>query len=116
MGVDYIKKISKSFSKSLDAERVAAKTPKLFNPEIVDAPCTYSVQLNNGHALSKGDTCVVTLQPDERVFVSKRTNAIGEFISPPERLVSSLRESARISNCTVVRVYKSSNVIEVDVS
>ena len=116
MGVDFIQKINETYTKSIDEERVASKTASLFTPDVVHAPCTYTVRLYSGCSLSQGEKCVVTLESDNRVTVSKLVNVIGEFISPPDRLVCALEESACIAGCTVEQVHEITNIVEVSVS
>ena len=114
MGLDFIRKATKSFHKGLDQSRVKLGTPDLFTRRPNCEPRAYAATIRKNQKLSPGeDLCV--RQHGGKIIVQRGMDIVAEFKSPPEELVEGLNESYGEACGTVREVYEIAATAEITV-
>lgn len=101
MGVDFVRKIARSFHKGLDRRRIELATPTLFARPVTAAPRRYAVSLQDRQVVCGDEQLGVHLAGD-RVVMLRGLLQVGVFERPSAALLDALAESHGEA-CAIVR-------------
>lgn len=114
MGVDFVRKVTKSFNKGLDQSRIDLCTPDLFTQRPDCEPRSYAANIRTNRKLAHGEELCVRLDGG-RVVAQRGMDIVAEFDSPPAELVEAVKESHGEACGIVEEVYEIADTAEITV-
>lgn len=114
MGLEFIRKVAKSYRKGLDLQRIELATPTLFTRQPGCAPRTYVASLHPGKRLAAGEALGIRLDGG-RVVALRGLDPVAELDAPPAALMDALEASHGEASGTVQEVYEVAETAEISV-
>ena len=114
MGLDFIRKVAKSFHKGLDLSRIDLCTPDLFAQHLDREPRTYAARIRANRMLSPGEDVCVRFH-DGKIVAQRGLDIVADFEAPPSQLVEALKESYGEACGTVREVYEFADTAEISI-
>ncbi len=112
MGVDFLKRIGRSFHKALDRGEVALRTPQLLGARVQCVNRSARGQVVNDATIITGETVIIRLRGDKLVG-QHGTEVVIEFDAPPADFASHVRDGAGVEIGEVTKVHPLSGTVEV---
>lgn len=112
MGLDFVRKATKSFHKGLDQSRIDLATPDLFTRRPVCEPRAYAATIRTGRKLVVGEDLCVCLRGG-KIVAQRGMDIVAEFDTPPADLVDALEESHGEACGIVQEIYKLAETAEI---
>jgi hypothetical protein len=115
MGVDFLSKAAKSYTKSWDRGRKELDTSLLFNEEPELRRRCYSAIAQNGHRFVLGNV-LVAICDGKALRIFEGSEQIGSFVEPPEYLIDEIMsKGCGLAVATVENVAELSGIADVSV-
>lgn len=114
MGLDFIRKTTKSFRKRLDQSLIELGTPDLFDKELECEPRTYTATILSNKNLHPGEEVSIYLR-DNKIIAQRCMEPIAVFVSPPKEVFEALQESYGEAYGTIQEVYESAATAEITI-
>lgn len=112
MGVDFIRKAAKSFTRSWDRGRVQLATADLFTREPLCSARTIAGEIVDGAVLMQGDRLTVELAAD--ALVARRgLIEVLRFHEPPHEVLDALHASCGVASGRIEQIHRLAGVAEV---
>jgi hypothetical protein len=112
MGVDFLKRVGKSFHKALDRGAVALRTPQLMGARVQCVNRSALGQVVNDAAIVTGETVIIRLRGD-RLVCQRGTEVVIRFDTPPADFANHVRDGAGVEIGEVTKVHPLSGTVEV---
>jgi hypothetical protein len=112
MGVDFLKRIGKSFHKALDRGEVALRTPNLMSSNVQCANRSALGHVVKDASIVTGETVIIRRLCDKLV-AQRGSEVVIEFDAPPADYAKHLREGADVAIGEVTNVHPLSKTVEV---
>jgi hypothetical protein len=114
MGVDFLRKTAPNFQRSIDRQRVALRTPKLFARDIPLMARTARANICHSAAMAAGEKVLLRVQ-GEKLVAQRENLIIAEFPSPPAEFVNQLQCGAGVAEGEVKSVSPLSETVEIGI-
>ena len=114
MGVDFIRKATKSFHKGLDQSRIDLCTPDLFTQRPDHESRSYAASIRANRKLVPGEDLCVRFH-NGMIVAQRGMDIVAEFDSPPAELVEAIKDSYSEACGTVQEVYDIADTAEITV-
>jgi len=112
MGVDFLRRVAKSFDRALDKQAVELRTPTLFTHGIKNSQRSALASLDGDISVNTGEQLFVRLLNAELV-AQKGTLVVGVFRSPPDNFSDVVKQSGGICIGEVKTMHPFSRTAEV---
>jgi hypothetical protein len=114
MGLDFVRKVAKSFHKGLDRDRIGLATLDLFTQYPTFAQRAYAATVHDGQRVSAGDELSVRLE-GEQVVLLRGLDLVATVDIPSVELKEALSSSYGEACGTVLQVHTMAHMAEVRV-
>jgi hypothetical protein len=114
MGLDFIRKVAKSFHKGLDQSRIDLSTPDLFTRQLNCEPRAYCATIHRGKKVHLGEELSIRLHEGE-VVAQRGLDVVATVDRPPTELTNALKQSFGEACGSVREVHDMAGTAEITV-
>ncbi len=112
MGVEFIRRVAKSFKRSWDEARRQLGTADLFTREPSCVARSAPFEIANGAAVQAGDS--VTVEKEGAALIARhRLMEVARTNCPPTDLLRAVEESCGVAKGTIEQVHNLAQVVEI---
>ena len=112
MGLDFLRRMSPSFTRVLDRRAVELRTPNLFSRDVPIVSRTASADICGNAKISEGEKVLVRVMND-KVVVQRDSLVIAQCANPPAEFISHLRAGAGVASGEIKSLQPISQTIEI---
>jgi len=114
MGLEFIRKVAKTFHKGLDNSRIELCTPDLFKKQPQKQPRLYTATICGKRKLHQGDKLIVKMQ-NSNVVTLIGIDIVAKLDKPTDELIEAINNSYGEACGTVEETYDIADKIEITV-